>query len=252
MSVVGTLNAERIKLSTTRSPAFSAIAVMVLCLGLAAAQGDAASAAAPLDVQTVATGVAVFGVPVLMVVAALAMTGEYRCGTIRTTFTATADRFTVLTSKAVVTASFSAVVAALAVIGAVSVAALTAPGMAAPELSLALPATWRTAGAMAVFAFLAALLGVAVAALLRHSAGAVAVLLLWPLVVEPIVANLPGVGSHVGPYLPFANAFVFVDVRWLYVNDAVPWGPLGSLAYFAAVTAGLFALAVVTLNVRDA
>ena len=70
---------------------------------------------------------------------------------------------------------------------------------------------------------LAAVLGVGVGALLRASAGAVALLLLWPLVVEPMLANMPNISTQVGPYLPFANAFIFIRVQWLYpaIRDAV-------------------------------
>ena len=96
------------------------------------------------------------------------------------------------------------------------------------------------------------MLGVGVAALLRHSAGAVAVLLLWPLLVEPMLGNLPSIGSEVGPYLPFANVFRFIDVQWLYPAYAMPWGEVGSLLYFMAVVAVVYVAAIVVVNRRDA
>src|SRR6185295_20035348 len=101
-------------------------------------------------------------------------------------------------------------------------------------------------------AALAAVLGVAVGALLRYAAGAVAVLLLWPLVAEPILGNLPNIGSEVGPYLPFGNAFVFAGVQWLYPVYSMPWDRLGSLVYFAAIVAVAFVAATVVVNRRDA
>jgi hypothetical protein len=106
--------------------------------------------------------------------------------------------------------------------------------------------------ALALSAALAAVLGVAVGGLLRHTAGAVAVLLLWPLVVEPVLANLPNIGSEIGPYLPFANVSVFTRVQWLYPGYAMPWGEVGSLIYFAAVVAVAFVAAVFVVNRRDA
>ena len=117
---------------------------------------------------------------------------------------------------------------------------------------MSLPAVWRVAGAVALYAALAAVLGVAVGALLRAGPGAVAVLLLWPLVVEPMAANLPDVGTAVGPYLPFGNIFIFTEIPWLYPFYAMPWGPLGSLVYFAMTVAAVFAAALVALNTRDA
>jgi ABC-2 type transport system permease protein len=75
---------------------------------------------------------------------------------------------------------------------------------------------------------------------------------MWPLVVEPILGNLPRIGSEVGPYLPFANAFVFLDVQWLYPVYAMPWGTVGSLVYIAVVVAVILAAALVVVNARDA
>jgi hypothetical protein len=252
VSAIAVLDAERIKLSTTRSALWTAVAIAALSLGLAVLQGATAYGAAPLPPEKAAIGVAVFGVPVLMILAAMTVTGEYRSGMIRTTFMATPNRTQVLVAKAVVTAVFSAAYAAMMVIGAVVVARLAAPPLVGSHLSLVESDTWRLASATALFGVLAAVLGVGVATLLRHSAGAVAVLLLWPLLVEPVLGNLPSIGSEVGPYLPFANMFLFIDVQWLYPAYAMPWGELASLVYFAAVVAVVFVAAIVVVNRRDA
>jgi ABC-2 type transport system permease protein len=250
MSAVAVLDAERIKLSTTRSVLWTAAAVALLSIGLAALQASTAYGAAPLPPERAATGVAVFGVPVLMVLAAMTVTGEYRGGMIRMTFMATPNRTLVLVAKAVVAALFSAVYAAAMTIAAVVVARLMAPPLVGSNLSFG--DAWRLMGAIALYAVLTAVLGVGVAALLRHSAGAVAVLLLWPLLVEPVLGNLPNIGSEVGPYLPFANVFRFLDVQWLYPVYDMPWGELGSLVYFAIVVAVIYAAAIVVVNRRDA
>jgi ABC-2 type transport system permease protein len=254
VSAAAVLAAERIKLSTTRSPLWTAVAVAGFSLGLAMIQGSVAYGAAPLPPEKPAIGVAVFGVPVLMVLAAITVTGEYRSGTIRTTFMATPDRSLVLIAKAVVAAVLSGVFTALMVIGAVLAAHMAAPPLVGVEshLSLAVAETWRAVGAIALYGLLTAVLGVGVGALLRHSAGAVAVLLMWPLVAEPILGNLPNIGSEVGPYLPFGNAFLFTRVQWLYPVYDMPWGEFGSLLYFAAVVAVVFVAAIVVVNRRDA
>ncbi len=101
------INAERIKLTTIRSPLWSTVAAAVLSLGIAALQAASAYEYNPLTAPDAALGVAVFGVPVLMVVAAMTVTGEYRTAMIRTTFTATPDRTLVIGAKAVVAAVFS-------------------------------------------------------------------------------------------------------------------------------------------------
>lgn len=235
------MNAERIKLTTIRSPLLSTAAAALLSFGIAALQAASAYEYNPLTPPGASLGVAVFGVPVLMVVAAMTVTGEYRTALIRTTFLATPHRTLVIVAKAVVTAVFSGVAVAVMVLGSLLVGRV---GMGLDG--------WRTTVAMAVYAALAAVLGVGVAALLRHSAGAVSVLLLWPLLVEPLLANLPGRGQQLGPYLPFANAFRFLDVEWLFAGFAPPWGVLGSLAYFAAIVVAVFVTALVVVNRRDA
>ncbi|KWX63201.1 ABC transporter permease [Mycobacterium sp. NAZ190054] len=250
MRAVAAVDAERVKLTTLRSPLWAALAAMVLSCALAALQTSTAYGYARLSVPEVALGVAVFGIPVLMIVAAMTVTGEYRTGLIAVTWLATPDRTLVMCAKAVVAAVFSAVSAAVMVLGSVSVARLVAaPGVAD---ALTVPATVRFAAAVALYAVLAAVLGVGVATLLRHTAGAVTVLLLWPLLVEPLLANLPGRGWQIGPYLPFGNAMRFLDVQWLYPGFAMHWGTWGSLGYFAAVVVVVFVAALISVNRRDA
>ncbi|WP_264077031.1 ABC transporter permease [Mycolicibacterium houstonense] len=252
MSALAALDAERIKLSTTRSPLWSVVGVAVLSLGLAALQGSTADHYSALTPAKAALGVAVFGVPVLMVLSSMTMTGEYRSGLIRTTLLATPNRTQVLTAKAVVCAAFSSVCAVLMVLASVLVARMVADPVVGTQLSMANTATWRVAGGFALYAALAAVLGVAVGALLRFAAGAVAILLLWPLVAEPLLGNLPNSGAQFGPWLPFANMFRFLQVEWLFPSYDIPWGEVGSLVYFLVWVAVAFVAAAVVLNRRDA
>ena len=78
MSAVAVLDSERIKLSTTRSVLWTSAAIAVLSVGLAALHGSTAWVPSQLPPERAATGVAVFGVPVLMILAAMTVTGEYR------------------------------------------------------------------------------------------------------------------------------------------------------------------------------
>ncbi|AFM15305.1 hypothetical protein Mycch_0485 [Mycolicibacterium chubuense NBB4] len=243
------VSAERIKLSTLRSPWWAAMAAAALSLGLAATRAGVASDYARMTASQAALGVAVFGVPVLTVVAAMTLTSEYRTRMVATTFMATPCRSAVLCAKALVAAVFSGAAAIVMVLGAVVVARVLTGPEAGAALTTGLP---RTAGAVALYAALAAVLGVGVAALVRHTAGAVTILLLWPLLVEPLVGNLPGRGAQIGPYLPFANVFRFLDVEWLFPTYAMRWGALGSVGYFTAVVLAVFVAALIVVNRRDA
>ncbi|MDT5014284.1 MAG: type transport system permease protein [Mycobacterium sp.] len=251
MSALAVIKAERIKLTSTRASVWIAVTVAALSLAVAAVQGVLADRTAPSPQQT-AIGVAAFGVPVLMVLASMTVTAEYRSGMIRTTFIAVPNRTLVLVAKTVVMSVFSAVYAGAMVIGSVLVARLFNTSPTAKNLSLSLPGVQHVVVAVAIYAALAAALGVGVGALLRAAPGAVAVLLLWPLVVEPMLGNLPRVGPQVGPYLPFGNIFVVTDVPWMYPVYAMPWGPAGSLLYFTVVVGVVFGAAIIVLNARDA
>jgi ABC-2 type transport system permease protein len=71
------VTAERIKLQTTRSPLWTALAVVVLSLGFAAIQAVTALPYSAVPPERAAIGVATFGVPVLMMLSALTITGEH-------------------------------------------------------------------------------------------------------------------------------------------------------------------------------
>lgn len=244
------LTAERIKLSTTRAPVWSTAVAALLSLGLAAIQPATSFANSPLAPERAAIGVASFAVPVLMILAAMTITGEYRTGMIRTTFMATPNRTTVLCAKAVIGAVFAGVLTAVMVIASIVLARALSSAPVGARLSLAHAQAWRPVGAVALYAALGAVLAVGLGALLRHAAAVIAVLLLTPFVIEPLLAAMPRVGEDVGPYLPFTNAFAFTEVPWL-ARFPPPWGPSGSLAYFAAVTAVVFVGAVYAINRRD-
>ncbi|MGN7778019.1 ABC transporter permease [Mycolicibacterium sp. 22603] len=224
--MIGVLEAEVRKLATTRSALWLTLTVALLALGLAALTED------PL------LGVANFGVPVLMILSALTVTGEYRTAMIRTTFLATPRRTRVLAAKALVAAGFSAAVAAAMTAGAIVIAGSGA---------------WHSVGALALYAAAAAVLAVGVGALLRHTAAAVAVLLLVPFVVEPMLSVSTDIGDTAGPLLPFVNAAAFTgaSIFGFLHSFSMWWGPGASALYFGGVALVVFTAAVVVVERRD-
>ncbi|MCV7192578.1 hypothetical protein [Mycolicibacterium brumae] len=240
------------KLISTRTPLWAAVAVAALSLGVALLLGYTAYPLTPMAPEKAATGVALLGVPALMVLASISVTAEYRSAMIRTTFLATPNRAAVLTAKALVAAVCCAVLAALATLGSVLVARWAAAPRAAAGLDLAHADTWRAVGAVALVAALAAVAAVGVAAVLREAAATVAVLLMWPLVIESVLGTLPSISAHVGPYLPFANGLAFARVPAFTAPFPMAWGELGSLAYFTGFVAVCFAAGLVAISRRDA
>ena len=99
------------------------------------------------------------------------------------------------------------------------------------------------------------MIAVSVGLLLRQTAGAVTLLLIWVLVLESLVGAIPDVGDDITRWLPFANAAGFLagPATPLAVEGlAAPLSPLGSLLYLAVFTTALFAVAVAVADRRDA
>lgn len=244
------IDAERIKLTSTRSPYWCLAMVVVFGIGVAALLGWLLSGGyadpASVDTRTIdyLVGVNQFGVAIFAIMAVLGVTTEYRFGTIRTTFAATPRRPLVILAKTVVFGGLTFVVAAVVgLLGVVLGQALTGNGIA-----LGGPDTVRQLWGTPVFAMLCALIGLAVGALVRHSAGAVAIVLGWMFAFERILSVLPRIGENIAPFLPFLNGWNFLSGG----NDTFHWNALGSLVYFAAFTVILLSIAIIVTNARDA
>jgi hypothetical protein len=245
-----TLNAERIKLQTVRSPRWTVLLVAIVSLGLAAIQGATALPDSVVPPERAAIGLATLGIPMLMIVSALTVTGEHRTGLIRTTYMATPHRVRVLLAKAVVAAAFSGAITAALTVASVAVVQAMVARNGRVESFLTDSAMWRAVVAITIYAVLGAIMAVGLGALVRHSAAAVAILLLMPFVVEPLLAALPRVGEYIGPLAPFANAFTFTGVPWLQ-TFSLWWGPAGAALYFAGVALTIFVVAAGVVTLRD-
>jgi ABC-2 type transport system permease protein len=120
-------------------------------------------------------------------------------------------------------------------------------------------AEWRLlAGQGLVFA-LSAVIAVAVGILIRQSAGAIAILILWPLLVENLFNLIPKVGDDLAKWSPFANGSSFLNQGQDFglagnnaAGDQFALSPWWALLYFAAWAAALLALALFSASKRDA
>ena len=246
--------AERIKLLSSRSIWWcTALSVLLVAgpVGLIAAF--------PADGwQPDGTEFLTLGELVVLVLAALAVTAEFRHGTIRVTFLAVPNRTTALLAKTLVVSLAGAVIGLVSGLAGRGTSWLMQPDAGLAELgrTWGQGAPWRAVvGSAAVFA-LAAVLAVAVAILVRSTAGSLSLLLGWVLVVEPVVASLPQIGDDIGRWLPFANAdhFLYADLPepGSIFDAGMPFGPWGALAYVAGIAAALLVAALRVANRRDA
>lgn len=180
------------------------------------------------------------------VVGALVVTGEYSSGTIRTTFAARPRRSTVLAAKAALVAGVMYVLA----LASCALAYLVGDALL-PEGRYAqgepLPALFGIAASFAV----AAVLGLAVGTLIRHSAGAVTTvigLLLLPSLFGPLFGDAERWIAGLSPTAALEKLTQTSDAA----SDAVgSLGPWPSLLLVAGYTTALTLGALVLLRRRD-
>ncbi|HEX2132031.1 MAG TPA: ABC transporter permease [Actinophytocola sp.] len=250
------LAVERIKLFTTRSPLWCTLAALAITVGFAALIAGVDTENAP-TVASTQFGYS-FGLVVIMVMATLAVTTEYRFGTIRATFQAIPNRTAALLAKTTVVASFAAAIGLLSAFGSVAIAKLIQPSA---DLAINTAFEWRaTAGVGLVYAT-AAVLAVAVGILIRQSSGAVAIVLIYSQLVESLVVLIPNVGADIQKWMPFyvANKFLTGDpdptsraVAEGPPPSAATLSPWWALAYFVGFAVVLLVISLVTANKRDA
>ncbi|QBJ97000.1 ABC transporter permease [Rhodococcus sp. ABRD24] len=247
------LNAERIKLTSTKSPMWCSLIAVVVSIGFAAIMGAAykslvSSGDNSMGEFTVAytqAGAAQFGAMLVMIMSALAVTTEYRFGVIRTTFQAIPNRTQVIGGKALLLAAVAAVLGLVIALASFFVA----QAISGESLSIGSGSNARELFGIPIYYALLAVLAVGVGTLIRQSAGAISLLLLWPLVIESLATMIPKVGKYIVEFGPFNNVSYFLGQG----SDAdFHWGPWGALAYFAAFVAVVFGASLVVVKNRDA
>lgn len=160
----------------------------------------------------------------------LAVTSEYRHGTMRVTFAVVPARVRVVVAKAITVTATGLVLGVLAVAGSLVTAGVILAA-ADFELGVGSGTFWRVvAGAVALTA-LYGLAGVGIGAVLKSGTAAITLFVIWVMVAEPaLTALLP----EVGRWAPFTAGG---QVMSLERGDDMlgPWAGLGVLAVFCAV-----------------
>lgn len=255
------LKSEWTKFRSLRSSWWSIAATVILIIGIGSGLAGVAAANAssmPLPVRAVfihnktAVSISIAGVYLAQlaigVLGVLVFSGEYASGQIRATFTAVPGRLAVLWAKASTFAVSSFAVTAAAVVAAfvIAQAELSGSGLSVPISS---PGVARVLVGGALYVTLVGLLGVGLGALLRSTAGAIAVLFAVLLIV-PIIANfLPsGWGITFREYLPSNAGTDVMNLGPTAPHQLSPWAGFGVFCAYAAVV--LLAAAAV-LRQRD-
>lgn len=250
------LAVERIKLFTTRSPMWCTLIALGVTVGFAALIAGVDNEN-PVTVASTQFGYN-FGLVVVMVMAALAITTEYRFSTIRATFQAIPNRNAVMLAKTSVVGLFAGMIGLVAAFGSLAISKAIKPNA---DLALNTAFEWRTVAGVGLVYAISAVIAVAVGSLVRHSAGAISILLIYTQLVESLVSLIPKVGDDIQKWMPFNNANKFLtgnpDITGRPVSEGpgisnAPLSPWWALAYFAGIALVFLITSLVVANKRDA
>ena len=254
------LHAEWTKLRTTPGTIWLLIGVIALTVALsvaAAAAVTCSSAGCGQDPAKVSLTGILLGQAVVVILAVLAIGGEYSTGMIRTTLAAMPRRTTVLAAKAAILTGLVLTAGTIAVFASVLAGRLILPGHGFipahgyPLLSLGDGPVLRAAAGSVLYLALIALLSLGAATAVRDSAAAIGAVL-GSLYLFPIIAAAvtnPHWQRHLDQIGPMSAGLAIQATTGLRSLPLSPWAGLGVLAAWAAaalVAGGLL------LRLRDA
>jgi ABC-2 type transport system permease protein len=182
------------------------------------------------------------GQAIVVIVAVLAVSGEYSSGMIRFTLAAMPRRSVMMVAKSAVIGAVVAVVSAIAVLGSVLAGRLFLPGNGFTEKNGAAPLgigsglMLRAAGGSVLYLALIALLSVGAAAALRDSAVAITVVLgllyIFPIIGQVLLNH--AWRSRIERFSPMTAGLAIQSTRDLNTLPIGPWAGLGVLAAWTA------------------
>ncbi|MBM2615009.1 ABC transporter permease [Actinoplanes sp. LDG1-06] len=182
------------------------------------------------------------------VLGVLLAAGEYSTGMIRSTLSAVPTRLPVLWSKALIAGGLAAVTMTVGAVVSFLIGSPLLPD-AVSGLGLGDDGVLRSLLGAGLYLGLVAVLGVALGALVRSSAGGIAILAGGLLIVPGLISLLPASWSDtISPYLPSNAGGAIMSVQTAD-GSLAPWA---GLAVFAAYVAVVLAAAAWRLTKTDA
>jgi ABC-2 type transport system permease protein len=254
------LLSEWTKLRSVRSTMWTLLLLVVLTLGLTGlitgltmAQwskiGASSRATLIADPVSAILGASIeFGQLTIIVLGVMAITSEYTTGAIRSSLLAVPRRPLLLAAKALV---FTVLIFVLAeVVSFVAFFLGSAIMHSHVPVSLSGTNVARSVIGAGLYLTVLGLFSMAIGGLIRHTAGAIAGVIAFVIVLEPLSTLIPGTwGNHIHDYLPTSAGRLVYAVRPVGGQVLPAWG---GFAVFCGWTAALLIAWAVTLQIRDA
>lgn len=257
---IRSLRAEWTKLRSVRSTLWSFAVLVIITVGLTAlitglivhswSQADPDTKAHlitdPFSV-VVSTGLGL-GQLAICVLGVLVVTSEYSSGAIRASLLAVPRRPLLLASKGMVFAAATFVIGEITAFASFFLAAVLLHSKV--HVALSDPGVTRAVIGVGLYLTVLGLFAMAIGALVRHTAGAIAGVIGFVLVVAPLAGLLPGSwGKHVHDYLPSTAGAMITEAHQQSGAVLSPWQGFG---VFCIWTALLLVAAAFFLHERDA
>lgn len=256
--MIGLLRSEWIKTSSTRSPYWLLAIALALSLFFAFLVARFLTSDDPNGVMidpgsaeaiwSALEGYTLFGVLLIWIVGIISVTGEYRFGTVRPAFLAEPTRWRTMLAKALFNVALAAGAAFVILVASLALAEVVkTTGDLDPFSSAGMDALWRLPVYTAIGMFAALGLGY----LMRNSAGAIVVLLLWSTVVENLSSLIPRFGPDIAEWMPFANGEYWMK-QGVMSGTYIEWSETTGLLLYIGVAAAIFLAGAASTQFRDA
>jgi ABC-2 type transport system permease protein len=184
----------------------------------------------------------------ICVLGAIVITSEYTSGTIRASLLAVPGRIPMLAAKALVFAVLDFVVSAVTVFAVFFIT--TAILRSHISITLSQPGVTKAIIGAILYLTVLGLFALAIGGLIRHTAGAIAIVIATVIVVPPLVSLIPGtIANHIHGYLPTVAGELVAQTSQQSGDVLSGWQGFG---VFCAWTAVLLAACGWLLVRRDA
>jgi ABC-2 type transport system permease protein len=252
------VHSEWTKIRTVRSTWFTLLATVVIVVGLGALIGEGVgshyhnasfSDKATFDPTQISFFSLLFGQLAIAVLAVLVVSSEYGTGMIRTSLQAVPNRTWFLGAKVVVFTAVALVVGEVLSFATYFVVQPLLKAGPAPHSTLGQPHVLRAVVGAGLYLTVSGLLSLGIAALIRHTAGAITIVVAVYFVLPGVSNALPSNWEHtVQEFLPTgAGEQIFSVLHQQHYLTA--WVGFGVMCAYAAV---VLAVAGIVLNRRDA
>lgn len=250
------LRSEFLKLRSVRSTFWTLSAAVLADIGLGALTAAVLAGRLSESEKATADGVrlALAGIHLSQiafgVLGVLVITSEYGTGMIRATLSAVPRRRTVLAAKAIVFAATALVVGTASSFGAYFAFQAALPAGDSLKSSLGDPGVLRAVSGGGLYLAMLGLLGLGLGAVIRVSAGAIA-MLFGLLFVPPIMLAMlpPSWQSTIGPYAPMQAGEQIYVAASQETSALAPWTGFGVFTLYAVLALGF---GLFLINRRDA